>query len=144
MDNIDFLTKILVNGENEYWVVAKKDYVNQYGSIKRLPDQIIMLCIPHNIQRGLSREEIKLVDLERLKNVSIDCNVFLNTEYSPFQLGQTFYEIYNGFPITCKPKDFLIEALALKSDNIYDYQDLIVKLNSQAENKNEKPETIKN
>jgi hypothetical protein len=118
----------------EYWIVAKMDYINRYGSTERCDDQIIFISIPQGIRRGLKREEIFLTDLEKLGGSYIDCNIYLNQDYPPFQRGQTLSDVYIGFPVEFvreKTKQFMIDILTINSRSIYDYYELIKKLNSE-------------
>lgn len=113
--NIDFIKEVLMS-RSEYWVVARK--VNNY-------DQIILIVIPKDIKRGLNYEEITLQDVEKLHGSYIEQNVFINTDYPPFQQNISFSDMYKGYPINSKIKEFMIKALELKSDNIYQYKALI-------------------
>jgi hypothetical protein len=120
----------------EYWIVAKMDYTNRYGEIIRSDDQIIFISIPQGIRRGLKKEEILLTDLEKLGDAPIDCNIFLNQDYPPFQRCQTLRDVYVGFPVEFvhgKTKQFIVDALLINSKSIYDYYELIKNLNSEQE-----------
>lgn len=123
MDNINFLKEILMSTEC-YWVVAKKNEVSHFSRVERADDSIIFIAIPHDIERGLPYEEITLKALENLQRLYCDQNIFINGNYSPFQTGQTFYNIYKGFPVS-NPKEFLIQALALQSSELWDYKKLL-------------------
>ena len=124
--NIDILEKILTN-EQPYWLVKKENKSVGINSQVFKPS-IMMIIIPQKIEQGLSRDEIKLTDLERLQRVYLDSNVFLNEDYSPFQLGQTLVNVVEVYPIKCNQKEFLKQALILKSDSILDYKKIIDKL----------------
>lgn len=122
--HIDFLKQVLMSNA-EYWIVAKKDWVREYGGDRRLPDQIMFISIPQNIRRGLMPDEILLNDIEKLHRSEIVCNIFINSDYPPFQFGQTLSNVYMGYPVTSNIKQFVIDALQLKSDSIYDYAELL-------------------
>ena len=96
MDNLHFLTEILMS-DAEYWVALKVDEWS---------------------------DEILLTDLEVLRS-SEPSNISLSHSYSPFQLGLSMYNFTQGYPIKTDVRQFLIDALALQSNDIYDYQSLI-------------------
>lgn len=124
MENIDFLKEILMS-ESEYWIVAMKRGALDLGEFKRIDDEILFISIPVNIRRGLKYEEITLMELEKLKDSNCNQNIYLTNDYPPFQIGQTFYEIYKGYPVKKDIKQFVIKALAIKSTDICDYKELI-------------------
>jgi hypothetical protein len=123
MENIDFLKQILMS-DAEYWVVAKMVETNSMGRMERNKDDIMLISIPRQTRRNLKYEEITLADLEKLRNADVD-NIFLNNSYPPFQYGVTFWKVYLGFPITKNIRGFMIDALALVSDDIFEYKKLI-------------------
>ena len=116
--NIDFIKEILMSTA-EYWIVAKK---TEY---KRDKDQIVFIAIPKDIKRGLKYEEITLQEVEKLHWACIEQNIFINTDYPPFQQYITFGDMYKGYPIEHKTKEFLLKALDLKSNELYEYKALI-------------------
>jgi hypothetical protein len=120
--NITILEKILTS-EQEYWILRKNNDSNGISPQSFKPS-VIMCVIPQEIKQGLKREEIKLTDLEKLQSICF-VNIFLNEEYPPFQSGQNFYNITEAYPIPSNQKEFLIKALNLKSDDIWDYKCLI-------------------
>ncbi len=124
MDNINFLSKIL-STKHEYWIVAKKNEYNTISRKSRDKDSIIFISVPINIKIGVEYNDIKLVDLEKLQKANIDCNIFLNDNYPPFQMNQNLYNIFDGHPIESKQKLCLMKALELDSDNLWDYKKLI-------------------
>ena len=124
MDNINFLSKIL-STKHEYWVVAKKNEYNTIARKGRDNDSIMLITIPTNIKRGVEYNDIKLIDLEKLQKVNIDCNIFLNESYPPFQVNQSLYNIFDGHPIESKQRLYLIKALDLDSNDLWDYKKLI-------------------
>lgn len=128
MNNIRFLTEILTT-DSEYWVVAKEMTASVYGRMERQKDHILLIAIPALIKRGISNDEIKLQDLERLQSCNVIENIHLNADYAPFQTGITFYNIYKGFALSGNFKQFLIEALTLDSNDIYQYKELFEKIN---------------
>lgn len=135
MTNTDFLCKVLTT-DHEYWVVAKKNEIREYGDWKRIEDSIIFISIPYNIERNIHRDEIRLNQLEKLQNSSIHCNVFLNEPYAPFQVGQSFYNIINGYPIESNQKEFLSKALMLKKGSLLKYKEIYESLCNKKEVEN--------
>lgn len=86
-------------------------------------DSIILTVIPRDIPRSLKSNEILLCDIEKLRD-SIMLTIHINEPYSPFQTGQTFYNVYAGFPVKTNVKNFMIKAIELNSNDIYDYKQL--------------------
>ena len=129
MDNISFLTEILTT-EHEYWVVAKECMASVMGRYERQKDQILFIAIPQKIERQIDRNEIKLTQLENLRNAEITGNMFLSHDYAPFQWGQTFHNIYKGYPIpNGKVTQFVKKAMDLKSTDLYEYKKIIDEIN---------------
>jgi hypothetical protein len=124
MQNVDFLKEVLMS-DAEYWVVAQKVIGQEYGREKRYKDHIIFIAIPKGIKRGLKYEEVTLQELEKLRSSHCEQNIYINTDYPPFQNYVSFYELYKGFPVTHMIKQFMLDALALGSDEIYNYKELI-------------------
>ena len=122
--NIDFIKEILMSTA-EYWIVAKKTEYREAFEIKRGEDQIVFIAIPKDIKRGLKYEEITLQEVEKLHNAYIEQNIFINTDYPPFQQYITFRDIYKGYPVEYKIKEFMLKALDLKSNELYEYKALI-------------------
>lgn len=122
--NIDFIKEILMSTA-EYWVVAKKTEYREYFETKRGKDQIVFIAIPKDIKRGLKYEEITLQEVEKLHFAYIEQNIFINTDYPPFQQYITFRDMYKGYPIEYKIKEFMLKALDLKSNELYEYKALI-------------------
>ena len=122
--NIDFIKEILMSTA-EYWIVAKKTEYRKDFEMKRGKDQIVFIAIPKDIKRGLKYEEITLQEVEKLHNAYIEQNIFLNTDYPPFQQYITFRDMYKGYPVEYKIKEFVSKALDLKSDELYEYKVLI-------------------
>ena len=120
--NISVLKKILTSNE-EYWILRKNNDTIGINP-KSYKASIIMCAIPIEIEQGLKVDEIKLIDLEKLQSIHFS-NIFLNQDYAPFQSCQSFYNITNAYPIPSNQKDFLIKALDLGSDDIWDYKLLI-------------------
>ena len=137
MDNIDFLQKILMS-EAEYWIVAKADEY-YHGKGARNPDDIIFIAIPRGTRRGLKYEDILLQDIEKLKSAPIDTNVFLNSDYAPFQIGQTLYSVYQGFPIETSIRRVFEQVLSVKYDSLYKYQELYDLIADEVKSKTETP-----
>ena len=109
----------------EYWIVAKKTEHREYFETKRGKDQIVFIAIPKDIKRGLKCEEITLQEVEKLHNAYIEQNIFINTDDPPVQQYITFRDMYKGYPIEHKIKEFMLKALDLKSDELYEYKELI-------------------
>ena len=124
MKNLDLLKQVLTSTA-EYWIVAKMCESREYMKMKRDTDQILLILIPTDIRRGLKYEEITLSDLEKLNNSYVNQNIFINTDYPPFQQWISFSSLYSGCPVECDVKQFMIDAIALKSDELYDYKSLI-------------------
>ena len=122
--NIDFIKEILMSTA-EYWIVAKKTEYRDCFETKRGKDQIVFISIPKDIKRDLKYEEITLQEVEKLHNAYIEQNIFLNTDYPPFQQFITFRDMYKGYPVKYKIKEFVSKALDLKSDELYEYKVLI-------------------
>jgi hypothetical protein len=125
MDNLNFLKQIITE-EHEYYVVAKKNEYLHFGELDRQKDSIALIVILYSesFRRGVKPDEILLNEIENLRNVSDVPNIYINENYAPFQQGFSLYNVYNGFPIKGNIKEFLIKALALQSDSIYDYKEL--------------------
>jgi len=129
---IDMLKKILMS-EEEYWIVARKETAREYGHTVRLKDLILFIAIPHETPRNLKYEELTVAEVEKLDRAYIEQNIPINSSYPPFQRGITLYDVYEGYPIRgALARQMLIEALALHSDEIYDYKNLIEKLEAQS------------
>ncbi len=62
--------------------------------------------------------------MEELSRAHV-ANVFINEDFPPFQCYINISEMYIGFPVFRNQKKFLIDAVALNSDKIYDYEKLI-------------------
>ena len=122
--NIDFIKEILMSTA-EYWIVAKETEYREYFENKRDKDQIVFIAIPNNIKRGLKYEEITLQEVEKMYRAYIEKNIFINTDFPPFQQCITFSDMYKGYPVEYKIKEFMLKALDLKSDELYDYKALI-------------------
>jgi hypothetical protein len=138
--NVSILEKILTS-EQEYWILRKNN--DTYGiNAQSFKPSVIMCVIPKEITQGLKREDIKLTDLEELQSIYFT-NIFLNEDYPPFQSGQDFHNITEAYPIPCKQKEFLIKALALDSDDIWDYKKIIDEICINTI-KNENYDTTKN
>jgi hypothetical protein len=124
MKNVDFLKEVLMS-DAEYWIVAKEVKVNRGFRPEREKDHIMFIAIPKDIKRGLKYEEITLQELEKLNRSYCEQNIYINTDYPPFQLYGKFSDIYTGFPVTHKIRQFMLDALALGSDEIWKYKELI-------------------
>jgi hypothetical protein len=122
--NIDFIKEILMS-TSEYWIVSRKTDYREDLEIKRGNDQIIFIAIPKEIKRGLKYEEITLQEVEKLHSSYIEQNIFINTDNPPFQQYITFRDMYKGYPIEHKIKEFMLKALELKSNELHDYKALI-------------------
>lgn len=124
MDNLDVIKQILMS-KTDYWLIAKKNYViNHYGSNERLKDQILFVSFPRTLQKGLKYEEITLKHIEQFNSLRVDCNIFLNEPYAPFQIGISFYNVWKAVPIEVDPKKFLMEAIIKTDGDIFEYEKL--------------------
>ena len=120
---IDFLKKVLMNNSN-YWVVAKRNSFRTFFEWKQGEDSIMLVSFP-GIEVNLKYEEITLKHIEDLYKLRLDFNIFLNEDYPPFQFGQSLYDVYDGFSLENTPvKKFLIAALQLGSNTLYEYEKL--------------------
>ena len=128
MENIDFLVKLLESNQ-EYWVVSKKTSYRKYMETKRGEDCIILIVIPEEFKMGINKEDIKFTDLDKLNNKHIVCNIYLNTEYPPFQLGLQFNDVYDGFELGKNINTFISESISLDSNNLSDYKSLYDEIN---------------
>lgn len=126
MENLSFLKKILMSPySDEYWIVARRN--TGYSLLTRgeiYPDSIILTAIPQNITREVKETEILLCEIEKLRNSEM-MNIFINEPYAPFQYGQTFSQVYDGYPIKTNVKEFMLKAIALNSNNLWDYRHLV-------------------
>ena len=121
---IDFLKKVLMSTA-EYWIVAKIVTAREFCKNVRKADQIIFICIPKEIKTGIAYEDITLKAIENLYNTYIEQNIYINANYPPFQSCLLFSDLYEGYPVECKIKEFMLKALELKSNQIFNYKDLI-------------------
>jgi len=124
--NVDILEKILTN-KHQYWLI-KKENKSVGINTQNFKPSIIMVIIPQKIKQELKRNEIKLIDLERLERIYLDGNVFLNKDYAPFQIGQSLTDVVEVYPINCNQKEFLKQALILESDDMLEYKKIIDEL----------------
>jgi len=130
MNNLDVIKQILMSNV-DYWIIAKKNYIRRYGTNEQLKDQIIFISFPQTIKRGLTYDEITLKHIEQFDRLYIDCNIFLNEPYAPFQLNTSFYDVWKAVPIEFDPKTFLVEALNKKDGDIFEYEKLYNELKSR-------------
>lgn len=128
MNNLEIVTEILTS-DCQYFVIAKKTYYREYLENKRGDDRIIMILISQDINTNLSREYIKLTDIEKLNSIYFDANIYLNTDFPPFQFGTNLYDVYDIIPVRNNHKKIMTESLLLKSNNFCDYKKLIQKYN---------------
>lgn len=124
----EFYSKILAC-DAEYWCVAKETNSRAYFETKREKDEILFISLPHQIQTGQKEEDIKFTEVEAIKHMTIDCSVHLSGTYAPFQVGQTFYSVYKGFPVIKNIRQFFDEANKLKSSDLWDYEKLYKEIN---------------
>lgn len=121
--HIDFLKQV-ISTTHDYWCVAREDHASNCGRYERIKDQIIFLSIPKDIPRGVEPKEILLSDAEKLERSNMDCNIFLNEPYAPFQIVQTFRGVYRAFPVIEKQREFIIAAMQMEVDDLYEYEKL--------------------
>lgn len=124
MENIDFLKKVLMSSES-YWIAARMEY-KDWKTGERDKDSIWVIAVPitADIRYSQAADEIRLKDIERLRDVELH-NIAISESYPPFQHSISMRKFYQGFPITGPIKDFVIKALQLGSNNIYDYEQLL-------------------
>jgi hypothetical protein len=119
MKHIDFLIKVLTSDRKHYWIGERR---MDYGRGEQ-SSEIVMFNIDEKFTLGKDRKDIKLTDLEEIGRHQVN-NIFITTPYAPFQVGISLDEFYNGFPIESNIHEFMINALNLKSKNLYDYQEM--------------------
>lgn len=133
--HIDLLKKILMS-KSTYWVIAFKNKMQNCGRTERLDDEIVILGIPPSITIGLAYEEIRLLDIEKLYREPMNANVYLSTDYAPFQHGRSMYEAYDGFPIEEDVRIVFNELIkAKKSNSLYDYKKIMQEINEEIKSK---------
>ena len=121
MDNIRFLTEILMSDE-EYWCAMKQDEWAG-GKIERS----VWFISVTGFNRSMKRDDIKLCDLENLRSLNVD-NIPLSQNYPPFQIGISMYNFIQGFPVKGKDaRKFVIDAMSLDSKDIHAYKELLPK-----------------
>ena len=133
MKNANFLSKILTS-DCRYFIVAKENYTNEYSRRVRKDDSILLVSIPFNFSVDSKLEDLKFVEIQKLNDSYAETNIILNAGYFPFQIGIRFSDFYTGFPLSAIEgngwcfdfKPFLIEALSLESNSIYDYEKLAI------------------
>ncbi len=128
MTNYDLYSQIL-ESDAEYWCVAKEVSNRSNFRDERESDEILFISLPHEIKTGQPKNEIKFTEVEAIRHMNINYSVHLSGTYTPFQVGQTFYSIYNGFPVKSNIREFFEEAMKLKSKSLWDYEQLYKSLN---------------
>lgn len=124
MNNISFLKKLLTSNAR-YWIVARHEYINQYGERTRQPDSIWFIMIPDKFEVSMIPDEILVKDLEELYYSHID-NISISDNFTPFQRHLSLSDFYTGYPIHDNHKDILTRALLMAGDtNIHAYENLI-------------------
>lgn len=118
MIHLDVVKQILMSN-TEYWVFEKRETFRDGDET-----QIIFAAIPRNIQIGLEYDKITLKQVDQFDRLHLDSNVFLSHPYAPFQIGISFSNIINGFPLDEYAFDFFDRAIQLKSKNYYEYKAL--------------------
>ncbi len=121
--------KRIIESDDSYWVLARETSYRDMGETKRGHDDIIFVAIPQTIRRNTKYENILLKDIETLEKASMDCNIFLSEDFSPFQIGQSFRNVYDGFPIAENIKEFAIRAMSTSKHELSWYQEMYKKLN---------------
>lgn len=116
MYNVDFLKRVILS-VSEYWIVSKKNEFNG----RRDKDSIIFISIPQGTPRKSEEGQILLSSVENLRRSEV-ANIHLNDSFSPFQMYCTLHDVYDGYPVVGDPKKALTDALALQSDNLWDYK----------------------
>ena len=119
--NIDILTKILTTTD-EYYIGLKRG-VTQTITQHKYDDEVIFFS-PPQIKRGLKREDISLKDLEQAEKAPILTNIWLSTDYSPFQHGFSLGSLCSIYTIKTNVVTFLKKAYELKSSDLWEYEKL--------------------
>lgn len=135
----EFFKKVMTSHDG-YWVVSKKKEGREYGDWVRKNDTIVFIAIPEKWKRGLKPNEILLIDVENYQREFIDCNIYLNEAYPPFQQGQSLSDVTDGFPVKTELgiNEFIAQAIQLESDNLFDYKKLMDRiLESKEEQSNQ-------
>lgn len=120
--NTEILSKIL-QGNCEYWVIERRVDPLRDGK----PDYSIwFIGIGSDTQCGIDRNEIKLIDLERLRKKNFQ-NIPLYPYYPPFQEGiQLLWDAVDGFPVDKgNINHFLAAAIHVGTNKLMDYKRLL-------------------
>jgi hypothetical protein len=126
MKNLDLLCDILSSNET-YWLIEFRTI----GSSDQVFTEVAMVGMPADQQMGMDKKTILVADVQKLSRVSLP-NVFLSSNYAPFQWQITLQNAALGFPITCDKKAFLIVALAQQpTKDIFKYKKIIDELTEQ-------------
>ena len=128
MEHVRLLEKVLEdNGEHDYWCLAKSNTVNRYGRSERVDDDIVFVSFPREITkyRGKKVRDLSYGEVENLGGVEIITNLFITSNYPPFQHGQSLRAFYDGFAVTDKANIFLEKARELKSTKLYEFEKLL-------------------
>lgn len=121
MTGLSFYKKVLTS-DDEYWIISES---HSDSHNNRQDDHIYLIVIPATIRRNIKYEEITLSELEEFQRSYMEGNIPLSQSYPPFQRGISFYNVYEGFPITKNVREVMIEALKLKSNSLWDYKKII-------------------
>lgn len=131
MENINLLKRILLNKDDWYWCFAMKHEYREHCQTKRGDDYIVVSCLPEGTPKGLKKNEILLTHLEALQTATVPV-LYLCKSYPPFQIGQTMYNIWDGFPIKINSiHEFIRKGIELESTDIFDYNSLYKKISEQ-------------
>lgn len=120
MENISFLKQVLTSGK-EYWVAARREYVNRYGTMESEPDSVWLICIPYKISTDYKIDDLLVKDVEELYRAEVQ-NIALSNNYPPFQCNITMRDFHVGFPLEGDFREFLTKALTCGSNKLDDYQ----------------------
>lgn len=131
MDNISFLKQVLTSGK-EYWVAARREYVNRYGTMEREPDSVWLICIPYKICTNYKMDDLLVKDVEELHRTELH-NIPLSVNWPPFQYGITMRDFHTGFPLDGDFREFLIKALQCGNNILDDYQKIWAECNCKPE-----------
>ena len=123
MENLHFLERLLKE-DNDYWVVAKVNDSTQ----GRMDDDILLISLPSSVKSGIDINDLKLSEVKEIQETYVDTNIFFTGNYAPFQLGVRLDSFWTGFPVKdVEIKPFILKCLELKSHDIHDYEDLLMK-----------------
>lgn len=135
MTNADILAKMIASGIT-YWMVSCPESAG-YIRLVAIPDALVK-------PGGCDEKAVTYGELCALKYSKMDHgNMFFgNANYPPFQIGMTFYDVADGFPMPSAGKidwqELIAKCCNLRSDKLFEYKMMIDELVKEAELQNEK------